>query len=201
MVKKRKWQYYGVRRIAGVRTEPSGEVRYLVKWNGYSSMYDTWEPMENLTNVEDMVKDFLAQQGLKESQKPADEIENEVEIIEPMHAPRPRPAVKTDTDKPHRRAEFLTFQATHSHTEHFPVQGQQRRSFPTLKLQPGKLGIDRPVKIIGARGNGGSMEYAVLFAPSQNRYVGVGVVSHAELVAKAPWLFARYFLPSLTKYG
>ena len=34
---------------------------YYVKWDGYSEKEGTWEPIANLKNVKDMVKEFDAQ--------------------------------------------------------------------------------------------------------------------------------------------
>ena len=35
-----------------------GKDQYLVQWKGYTAEEDTWEPRENLGNVEDLVKEF-----------------------------------------------------------------------------------------------------------------------------------------------
>lgn len=31
---------------------------YLVKWEGYGSDQNTWEPVQNLSNVKDMIKRY-----------------------------------------------------------------------------------------------------------------------------------------------
>ena len=36
-----------------------GKVQYKVKWKGYSVDEATWEPLEHLRNVKDMIKQFL----------------------------------------------------------------------------------------------------------------------------------------------
>jgi hypothetical protein len=46
-------QRYG----CGVREE------YLVAWKGYPVNEATWEPLSNLTNVEDAIQEFHAQRG------------------------------------------------------------------------------------------------------------------------------------------
>lgn len=196
MVKKSKWKYYGVRRIAGVRTEPDGEVRFLVKWIGYSNLHDTWEPFDNLRNVKEMVTEFLLKNGLSLGLI-SGEVEQEKEQVteQPAILPAVPQNIKVDSNIPIRKVEFLTFQAGELREEG-QTSPEQVRSFPSIKLQPGCLDRDRPVKIIGARGSDRNMEYAVLFAPSPDRFVGVGVVSHHEIVTRAPWLFARFFLSS-----
>lgn len=194
MVKKIKWKYYGVRRIAGVRTEPDGEVRFLVKWNGYSSLHDTWEPVENLHNVEEMLSEFLVKNGLSLGLM-SGKAEQEKEVAGQISPPSVPTDLKADCNIPTRKADLLTFHNTEL-PENRKVSQDQPRFSPSIRLQPGLLERDRPVKIIGARGNDRSLEYAVLFAPSPDRFVGVGVVSHQEIVTKAPWLFVRFFLSS-----
>jgi len=190
MVKKTKWKYYGVRRIAGVRTEADGEVRFLVKWNGYSSLHDTWEPLINLHNVEEMLTEFLLKNGLSLGL-----MSGQAETLRQVSTPLVPTDIKADCNIPTRKADLLKFHNTDL-PDNKRSSPDQQRFCPSLRLQPGVLERDRPVKIIGARGNDRSLEYAVLFAPSPDRFVGVGVVSHQEVVAKAPWLFVRFFLSS-----
>jgi len=40
-----------------------GRDRYLVQWKGYTAEEDTWEPRENLRNVEDLVIEFEEEYG------------------------------------------------------------------------------------------------------------------------------------------
>jgi len=40
-----------------------GKDQYLVWWKGYMAEEDTWEPRENLGNVEDLVKEFEKEYG------------------------------------------------------------------------------------------------------------------------------------------
>jgi hypothetical protein len=35
-----------------------GKLQYLIKWKGYPQEESTWEPVDNLQNAEDLVKDF-----------------------------------------------------------------------------------------------------------------------------------------------
>ena len=43
------------------RKKVGKKVMYYVKWDGYSEKEGTWEPIANLKNVKDMVKEFDAQ--------------------------------------------------------------------------------------------------------------------------------------------
>lgn len=44
--------------IIGERKGKSGETEYLVKWDGYSSEWDTWEPESNLKSVAYEIKQY-----------------------------------------------------------------------------------------------------------------------------------------------
>lgn len=37
--------------------------KFKVHWEGYDSSYDTWEPEENLKNVQKLVNEFLSREG------------------------------------------------------------------------------------------------------------------------------------------
>lgn len=48
---------YVVKRIVD-RKEEKGRVLYLVRWKGYGSKDDTWEPIDHLTSVRDLIEEF-----------------------------------------------------------------------------------------------------------------------------------------------
>ena len=48
---------YEVEEITGKKISKKG-IFYKVKWKGYSSAESTWEPKENLTNVEELIEEF-----------------------------------------------------------------------------------------------------------------------------------------------
>src|SRR5882757_6528193 len=48
---------YNVEEILATRKQGRG-IQYLVKWQGYDHMENTWEPKCNLTNVDELLDDF-----------------------------------------------------------------------------------------------------------------------------------------------
>ena len=40
------------------RRERRGKLKYLVRWKGYKAEEDTWEGLENLKNIRDLVEEF-----------------------------------------------------------------------------------------------------------------------------------------------
>ena len=70
--------------------------------------------------------------------------------------------------------------------------------FPDLRHRKGSLASDRPVKVIGLREREGRVEYAVLFALSSVTCPDIAIISHSDLVAQVPWLFANFILSGCT---
>ena len=62
---------YEVERILG-KQEISGKVHYLVKWKGYPTEENTWEPMEHLHNARKAVNRYQ-QQGHASTRRTADQ--------------------------------------------------------------------------------------------------------------------------------
>lgn len=46
------------------KMKKSGVVKYLVKWDGYTSDFNTWEPEENLANSEELLNSYKNERGL-----------------------------------------------------------------------------------------------------------------------------------------
>uniref|UniRef100_A0ABI7ZUK6 Chromodomain Y like n=1 Tax=Felis catus TaxID=9685 RepID=A0ABI7ZUK6_FELCA len=49
---------YDVERIVDKRKNKKGKTEYLVRWKGYDSEDDTWEPEQHLVNCEEYIHDF-----------------------------------------------------------------------------------------------------------------------------------------------
>ena len=46
---------YEVECIIGKQVNDKNQTRYLVKWLNYADRYNSWEPAENLTEVDDLI--------------------------------------------------------------------------------------------------------------------------------------------------
>ena len=47
------------------RKSDSGQVFYRVKWSGYSSQHNSWEPEENLSNCKDLIEEYMEKETNK----------------------------------------------------------------------------------------------------------------------------------------
>ena len=65
-------EYFNVEKILDKR-KLGNKCEYLVKWENYPESDATWEPLANLRNVKDMVKEFNAE---LEKKKQLSELEN-----------------------------------------------------------------------------------------------------------------------------
>jgi hypothetical protein len=63
-----------------------------------------------------------------------------------------------------------------------------------LRVRRADWEFDRPVQILGCRVGVSGLEYSILFAFDTGVVPLPKIVSHEELIAKAPWLFARFFI-------
>ena len=64
-------EYYYVEKILQRSEYP--RLRYLVKWEGYDVNQATWEPIENLENVIDIVEEYERDQKARTASKKTDE--------------------------------------------------------------------------------------------------------------------------------
>ena len=55
---------YKVEAILTHRTYKNRQTRYLVKWKGYDSSENTWEPESNLSNAEEELSDYKTEHNL-----------------------------------------------------------------------------------------------------------------------------------------
>ncbi len=56
---------YEVEKVVDKRRNPQGKDEYLVKWVGYPSYQNTWEPLKNLKFVKDLVEEFEEKLNMK----------------------------------------------------------------------------------------------------------------------------------------
>uniref|UniRef100_A0A914WZ15 Chromo domain-containing protein n=1 Tax=Plectus sambesii TaxID=2011161 RepID=A0A914WZ15_9BILA len=52
-----------VEKVVGKKTLKDGSVRYLLKWKGYPSSANTWEPPQHLANCSSLIADFEQSQS------------------------------------------------------------------------------------------------------------------------------------------
>ena len=69
MGKPRKTIFYEVEKIVDKRTNKYGLVEYLVKWKGYSSSDNTWEPKKNLKKLTQIIDEYENGIGEKDVKK------------------------------------------------------------------------------------------------------------------------------------
>ncbi|CAF4598235.1 unnamed protein product [Rotaria sp. Silwood1] len=62
-----KTEDYDVEKIVSKRINGKGRIFYLIKWKGYSTAYNTWEPKDHVANCQDLIKEFEA--GEEENRK------------------------------------------------------------------------------------------------------------------------------------
>jgi chromodomain protein Y len=55
---------YEVEVILTHQTYKNRQTRYLVKWKGYDSSENTWEPESNLSNAEEELSDYKTRHNL-----------------------------------------------------------------------------------------------------------------------------------------
>ena len=60
---------YVVEKIVGKRINKDGVLEYKVKWEGYSDQESTWEPLENLVNVQNIIEDYEKTLSIKQNIK------------------------------------------------------------------------------------------------------------------------------------
>ncbi|XP_058934008.1 chromodomain Y-like protein isoform X1 [Kogia breviceps] len=63
-------ELYEVERIVDKRRNKKGKTEYLVRWKGYDSEDDTWEPEQHLVNCEEYILDFNRRRAEKQREGP-----------------------------------------------------------------------------------------------------------------------------------
>jgi hypothetical protein len=59
---------YEVEKVIDKKDE-KGEKYYLVKWKGYDSSANTWEPLENLIHCRERIKEFESERWMQENRQ------------------------------------------------------------------------------------------------------------------------------------
>jgi hypothetical protein len=61
-------QEYEVKQILDNK-QVSGKPYYLMKWKGYNTSENTWEPIKNLTGCHQLVQQYYSQRGQRSPRK------------------------------------------------------------------------------------------------------------------------------------
>ncbi|XP_041354288.1 M-phase phosphoprotein 8-like [Gigantopelta aegis] len=62
-------ELYEVDKIVGMRNAGNDKKLFRVRWKGYTSLNDTWEPVENLVSCLDMVEEYERQTEIRKKQR------------------------------------------------------------------------------------------------------------------------------------
>ena len=112
---------------------------------------------------------------------------------------QPTPPPSTSVSFPSSPEKSLQSASTPSKSES-RVTAQTPPALPLFGNMKSRQGIwdkDRPVKVLGCREGPEGLEYAVLFASDTSELLHYQIVTHGELLTKAPWLFSRFFVTNI----
>lgn len=183
--------YYEVEKILKRRGNSNG-FEYLVKWENFPVSEATWEPEEHLDNVKWLIESFnLTLNKEKEDIKRKEE-RLKLELLAEKHRN------KSIKRKKHERSEAVDVEIPKKHPK---IKDEARTSSvggaandQGVKMVRGNLSLDVPVRILGCRRHGSTVEYAVMFKARRDCLVLPQAYSHQELKAQAPWLLSQYLL-------
>lgn len=177
--------YYEVEKILNRRRASNG-FEYLVKWENFPESQSTWEPETHLDNVKWMVDRF----NLKLQQKTGLNRKQEKQKLDDLAEKKRLHKRKTQNKREIPRA-----QDTPRKVGKFGTSGLlQTDDLERIQMVKGDLQLDVPVRILGCRLRGSTIEYAVLFKSRKNCIVLPQAYSHEELKEKAAWLLSQYIL-------
>jgi hypothetical protein len=90
---------FKVEEVRGRRVDPSGDVEYLIKWEGYASDENTWEPAENVSK--DLISDWRERKRAKAAAEyAAAEAKRAAKVFKPRPAPEAPKAAGIVTSSP-----------------------------------------------------------------------------------------------------
>ena len=67
------------------RTSKNGQKQYLVKWRGYTSIHNSWEPIDNLVNAKDKINAYHKEKRLRSIDNSLKDYTKELKYIKPQH--------------------------------------------------------------------------------------------------------------------
>merc|ERR1712012_490433 len=81
--KKKAEAEYEVENVVSKRETDEGKVEYLVKWKGWNTSDNTWEPIENLESSQELIDEF---EGRTENAAVEEEDKDSTEKMEKVYA-------------------------------------------------------------------------------------------------------------------
>ena len=135
---------YTVERIVA-KKKFKGKLKYLVKWENYPEEQNTWEPIENLANVRDLIRNF-------------EEEEEKKKLIE-MHSKKtPQMASSVIENSNTDKMIIDDYEIIEEPSEININQISQSTPLVSNNIKPntktqkeGNISVDIPLKIIGAK--------------------------------------------------
>lgn len=107
----------------------------------------------------------------------------------PISSPVPRPSRSDLPSVPTQRSAV-----PNPPSESFSSNAPENSPLQGLRVRRADWEFDRPLQILGCRVGESGLEYSILFAFDTGVVPLPKIVSHEELITKAPWLFARFFI-------
>lgn len=167
--------YYDVESVQAKRYNKKLKINeFLVKWVGYSTTDNTWEPEEHLVNVPEKIREFNERSNQTkrnmrkgENQTKRKEIKEKRENNTPIHR-----------NEGQRGTDF-------------------KELFATVPIAKYNLKIDFPVKIIGCASDGAQLLYAVMFKMRRDGTLpSIGTFPHDFMKKWQPALLSEFLLDS-----
>eukprot|EP00828_Plagiopyla_frontata_P037563 TRINITY_DN49343_c0_g1_i1.p1 TRINITY_DN49343_c0_g1~~TRINITY_DN49343_c0_g1_i1.p1 ORF type:complete len:171 (-),score=20.08 TRINITY_DN49343_c0_g1_i1:127-639(-) len=156
--KKLKRGFYDVEQIVSKRKRRN-ELYYLVKWQGYNSDYNTWEPAHNLQNVQDLIDQYESKEQDRQDMRKI----FEEEVQEKKHQQEVN-IINLDSNNEEKEPEqpqnqITTHQQIPSVTQQKEVQDQEEQYYEDSPLNQKNIYIVE--KILNRRKIGKKIEYQI----------------------------------------
>jgi hypothetical protein len=182
-------------------------IKYKIKWQGYPEKYSTWEPMDNLQEVVDMVEDFDSQFQDRDAIKKSKPIKNKNDVSVLTGRKRKPEEVKLSSDeevddagfemeKTSVRGKKNLAKSALAITNKIPIEADSSNSDYNNAPQ-GKFETDKPSKIITGKQHDDN-EYEIICLVewkkrADGRIPKPTYYTNAELKERCPNLLIEFY--------